>query len=715
MKSIYIYSIAIVVVLLVLLFIYHVMNATPVANPSGNGDPGTVPKNVTTVTTTYIPVTATNISNILVSVNNSINKPTTVNNIIELNLSSIPVFSFSSGTTSVLNISAIQYDSSNENLNFFETSDPSSSKMSIPNPLSCIVGIVDSDNTASSPTLYDTSTASIVGNVLTLTSGTNNLIITFNVPITNPTTIITTYTPTQLSGVGTILVSVINSTTVNNTITIGLPSIPVFNFTSGTTSPFNISAIQYDKTNNLLNFFGTSYLSSTKMTIGNPLSCINSIVDTYTSYSGSILYDTSTASIVGNVLTLTSDNSSLTITFALPIPTTTITTTYTPTQQSGVGTILVSVINSTTVNNTITIGLPSIPGFNFSSGTTSPFNIGTIQYDKTNNLLNFFGTSLSSIKMTIGNPLSCINSIVDTSYSGSILYDTSTASIVGNVLTLTSDNSSLTITFALPNTNPTTITTTYTPTTSSNIGTILVTVSNLTTVTNTIALDFSSIPNFSSSSAFNVDTIQYDKVNNCLNFSELSGSFQTMSVPNPLASIASIVDSNTTSTLISYNVLTASITNNVLTLISNTNKLTITFNTIYPTTIITTYKPSYNIILLSVPGTAINGIGIVLRVAYSISFSASFTTSGTLSPLPIVSLYYNITSDTLYFYTSVASLYMYIQKFSACVTSISDSCTSTCANYPITYNTSTTITSVVNAKNVLTLTSGSNNLIITLY
>ena len=582
MKSIYIYSIAIVVVLLVLLFIYHVMNATPVANPSGNGDPGTVPKNVTTVTTTYIPVTATNISNILVSVNNSINKPTTVNNIIELNLSSIPVFSFSSGTTSVLNISAIQYDSSNENLNFFETSDPSSSKMSIPNPLSCIVGIVDSDNTASSPTLYDTSTASIVGNVLTLTSGTNNLIITFNVPITNPTIITTTYTPTQLSGIGTILVSVINSTTVNNTITIGLSSIPVFNFTSGTTSPFNISAIQYDKTNNLLNFFGTS-LSSIKMTIGNPLSCINSIVDTYTSYSGSILYDTSTASIVGNVLTLTSDNSSLTITFALP------------------------------------------------------------------------------------------------------------------------------------NTNPTTITTTYTPTTSSNIGTILVTVSNLTTVTNTIALDFSSIPNFSSSSAFNVDTIQYDKVNNCLNFSELSGSFQTMSVPNPLASIASIVDSNTTSTLISYNVLTASITNNVLTLISNTNKLTITFNTIYPTTIITTYKPSYNIILLSVPGTAINGIGIVLRVAYSISFSASFTTSGTLSPLPIVSLYYNITSDTLYFYTSVASLYMYIQKFSACVTSISDSCTSTCANYPITYNTSTTITSVVNAKNVLTLTSGSNNLIITLY
>ena len=129
---------------------------------------------------------------------------------------------------------------------------------------------------------------------------------------------------------------------------------------------------------------------------------------------------------------------------------------------------------------------------------------------------------------------------------------------------------------------------------------------------------------------------------------------------------------------------------------------------------ITTYRPGYGIILLSVPGTAINGIGIVLR-AYSISFSASFTTSETLSPLPIVSLYYNITSDTLYFYTSVASLYMYIQKFSACVTSISDSCTSTCANYPITYNTSTTITSVVNAKNVLTLTSGSNNLIITLY
>ena len=453
MKSIYLYGVAIIIVLLVFLFIYNVMNGTPVANPSGNGDPGTVPKNVTTMTTTYIPVTTTNISNIIVSVNNSINKPAIVNNIIELNLSSIPVFSFSSGTTSVLNIGAIQYDPSNENLNFFETSDPSSPKMSIPNPLSCIVSIADSD-TASAPILYDTSTASVVNNVLTLTSGTNSLTITFNIPITNPTTITTTYTPTQSSGVGTIMVSVSNSTTVNNTVTVGQPSVPVFNFSSGTMSPFNIGAIQYDETNNILNFFETSDPSSSKMSIPNPFFCITSIVDTYTSNLGSILYDTSTASVVGNVLTLTSDNSSLTITFALPNTNLTmITATYTQATSSNSGTILVSVTNSTTVNNTIILNNSSTPycGSQSTFDLSLVFNVDAIQYKRdpgAADRLNFYNYNNGFvITMTIPNPLSSINNIVDGASSTDILYSVSTASINNNILTLISNNETLTITF----------------------------------------------------------------------------------------------------------------------------------------------------------------------------------------------------------------------------------------------------------------------------
>lgn len=175
MKSKYIYSIAIIVVLLVILLIYNTTKGTPVSNttntsksPSPSPSPGPSPgpqvtsgTGLSTINTTY------NSSTVTVSVINS----TIVSNTISLSATSgAPQFfgNYSHNINLTLSMGGIQYDPNGNYLNFYQdTTD--TTRMAIQNPLSCGLSITDTSKNL----IYNTSSASVVGNVLTVTSGTS--------------------------------------------------------------------------------------------------------------------------------------------------------------------------------------------------------------------------------------------------------------------------------------------------------------------------------------------------------------------------------------------------------------------------------------------------------------------------------------------------------------------------------------------------------------
>ena len=225
--------------------------------------------------------------------------------------------------------------------------------------------------------------------------------------------------------------SVINSKATNSNLTINFLSTPVFNFQLCTAS-FNIAAIQYDQSDGYLNFFETTDLSSSKMSISNLLISVTNIIDSNTTLTP-ILYDVSTVSIANNVLIVTSIPSNG------PVATT-MTTLY----DSNYGTLSINVIGATVSNIKASVAT-SRPLFTFDSNIYSPLTIVAIHYDSTGNeWLNFCMNVTPLIEMSI--LANSFTNIADSCPSTGTFYSTSTASISNGKLILTSGNYNLTIT-----------------------------------------------------------------------------------------------------------------------------------------------------------------------------------------------------------------------------------------------------------------------------
>jgi len=186
MKSEYLYGIVVIVVLLIILFVYNMMSSAPSSN-SGNQGTGTpLPPPVTSGTgpTTFIvSITGNSIPTnpstgiLTVSVNNSKTVTNTMTASSSVTNPMVALGDFSTVPAAGYTVGGVQYDGSNYlNLYEFLNTTSNQSRLAIAQASSYGVTITDTSN---SQVIYDATTASVSGNVLTFTSGTNTLTITF--------------------------------------------------------------------------------------------------------------------------------------------------------------------------------------------------------------------------------------------------------------------------------------------------------------------------------------------------------------------------------------------------------------------------------------------------------------------------------------------------------------------------------------------------------
>jgi len=171
MKSEYLYGIVIVVILLVLLFVYNMMKGAPTtpATPPANTNTTVVP---TTMTISY---SNTQGGTMVLSVVNA--KTVTSSSTIPSGANSVLIGSAGSANGITIPLYSIQYDGHGINFVVDTSASSSSSRYYVQNlSIWGISSIVDSN---SSHPFYNTNTATVNGQVLTLTNGNDKLLIQF--------------------------------------------------------------------------------------------------------------------------------------------------------------------------------------------------------------------------------------------------------------------------------------------------------------------------------------------------------------------------------------------------------------------------------------------------------------------------------------------------------------------------------------------------------